>query len=497
MTSNSSTLARIAVRSTVWVSLGTYLNQIIGFVATLVMTRLLSREIFGFFALGLFWSTLLNLRPKTGLNYAAIQRPKTDGELLGTFYVLDLAAAAGSFVLSVIAAYVLLKIGYQHEVSAALIALMSAESIAALVSPLSMVLEKELQLSRLTLVSLGSALLAYIVAIALALSGAGIASLLAINTLVSILSLGGVVWVCRRRYPQAFTMRWRFDRDLARRLLRGGLPTGLSLSALTSIVTQYDNFLIGTFVGAGTLGLYDRAYRIAHWPNLLLTMIVARIGFLTFARVQDDLPRLTHAVRLSMWILLTLGIPMALVLYFGAPDIVEILYGARWSESASFLKYLTIYSLAWPFVNVGLWLSVAKAHGRATMMLTGAQAVAMIVISTPLTLWLGVGGTILGVMITMALAFGLSCYYVFRQVPLSLRETFGPSLTAGAIASVLLFCIGQTASWNSLAPAVRLFVVCMAGPGSFLLALFAMRRTEIIERAAYLRRALHSNQPTV
>lgn len=489
MASTNLPLARIAVRSTVWVTLGTYFNQIVAFAATLLITRILSPDIFGFFSLGIFWSTLLNLRPKSGLTYAAIQRPQTDGDLLGTYYVLDLAAALGSLALSFAAAFVLAQLGYAREVSIAVVALMGAESLSAIASPLAMVLEKELQLSRLALVALIAAIVAYAVALAMALSGAGLWSLLAINLIVAVLSLGGVYWVCRRRWPQAFTLRWRFDRKLAGELLRSGLPTGLSLTALSSIVTQFDNFLIGTFVSYATLGLYDRAYRIAHWPNLLLTTIVSRVGFLTFAKVQDDPPRLTHAVRLSLWVLSTLGAPIALVLFFGAPDVVGVLYSERWSGSVYFLRFLTIYSLVWPFVSVGLWLSIAKGHRRTTLLFTGAQAAALIVFATPLTLQFGVDGTIAGVMLTMLLAFGLSCRYIFRQVSLSFREAFGPPAIALLIAVAILFGLLQIPGWNGWLPLARLVVIGLAGPGAFMLTLFALRRSEMIERVRYFKRA--------
>jgi len=493
MASNTPSLARIAVRNTVWVSLGTYLNQIIGFMATLAMTRILSPEVFGFFAMGIFWSTLLNLRPKSGLNYAAIQQTKTAGDLLGTYYVLDAIAATGSLALSVIAAIVLSQLGYRQEVALAIVILMSADSFSALVSPLSMVLEKELQLSRLTLVSLLASSAAYVIAISLALAGGGIWSLLAINSVTTLISLGGVYWVCRRRWPQAFHFRWRFNSTLAKQLLRLGIPTGLSLTALSSIVTQLDNFLIGTFVGYATLGFYDRAYRIAHWPNILLTMVVTRIGFLTFAKVQNDLPRLTHAMRLSLWILTTLGMPITLVLFFGAPDIVRILYGPAWNESGFFLRFLTIYSFVWPFVSLGFWLSIALGHTRTTMLLTASQAVALIVIATPLTWQWGAMGTILGVGITMALGFTLSCYYMFRQVPLSIGATFGPPLLAMSVAASIVFALCQLPNWEHLPPLTHLFAIGLLGPGTFVVCLFALRRSEMMAYARYLRQAWHKS----
>ena len=479
-------LARIAVRTAVWTSLGTYLNIAIGFVSTLVMTRILSPEVFGFFSMAIFWSSLINLRTKSGLHYAAIRQVKTDGTLLGTFLALDLIGAGASLTLSALVAIVMFGLGYPWPVIVGLMVLMAADSVSVVVSPLNMVLEKEVQISRLTLVTISASIGAYIVAISLAILRKDIWSLLAVNAVNTIVWAGGVYWVCERRLPQALRWKWKFDKSLAMQLMKQGLPTGLSLMALGSIVTQFDNFLIGTFVGYTTLGFYDRAYRIANWSNLLLSMVVSRIGFLTFAKVRRDLPRLTHAVRLSLWLITTLGIPITLVLVFGAADIVQILYGPRWSDSAYYLSFLTIYSLVWPVVNLGFWLSVALGHSRTTLYLTGVQAAAIVLIATPLTLRWGVSGTIAGVGITMVLAFCLSIYYVFRQVPLSIRASFAAPLVAACMAAALLFGlqhIGGWADWLSLA---RLAAIGIAGPGAFIMVLFALHPAEMIERVQYL-----------
>ncbi len=490
-TNPTSTLARIAVRSTLWVSIGTYLNQTIGFVSVLIMTRLLTPEIFGYFSLGTFWNTLLNLRSKAALNYAAIRQPESDGQLMGTYLVLDAVAALGSLVLSIIVALILNQVGTAPEVVLVLIVLTVADGITVIVSPLSMVLEKELQVSRLTLMTLLAATAAYVIAIALALAGVGVWSLLAVNIVTNGLSLFGVYRVCRQRWPQAFQWHWQFDRALAKHLLRDGLPTGLSLTALGTIVTQFDNFLIGTFVGYATLGYYDRAYRIAHWPNLLLTIIVTRIGFLTFSKVQNDRPRLTHAVRLSFWILTTLGIPIGLLLLFGAPDIVQIIYGPKWSESAFFLRFLTVYSFLWPLANVGFWLSVAKGHRRTMVFITMAQAATLVILGTPLTLQWGSLGTIFAVIVTMILAFSLSSHYVFRQVDLSFLGTFGAPAVALGGATLVLALAMQFTGLNELRPLLRLITIGLLGPGVFWLILFLLHPAETIERVQYLRRVWH------
>jgi len=463
----------------------------------LVLTRLLSPETFGFFALANFWVGLLNLRNKAGLSYAAVRQSQTDGNLLGTYFALDVASAIGSTLIGAITALILYRGGYyKPEVVLALLVLLGAEQITSLVGPLSIALEKEMQLSRMMLVTLASSLMSYSAAIALALRGAGLWSLLLINPLAYTVGLGGTYWVCRRRLPHVLGLRWQFDKPLAMQLLHQGLVTGLSLATLGAIVSQFDNFLIGTFVSPTTLGFYDRAFRIASWPSLLLTTIIARVGFLTMSKVKDDPPRLTHTVRLSLWVLTTLGIPLVLAVLFAANEVVRVLYGQKWSESAFYLRFLIVSNMCGNFTTVAFWLSVALGHKRITALLTAIQAVALIVIATPLTLALGSIGTVIGVCMTMGIGLIFGCVYIFRQTTLTFSETFAPPLLAGTIAILALIALTGSSLLNGLTPLFRLLFIGTVDASVFLGSLFLMRRTEMLERIQYLRRTWQKTQGT-
>jgi O-antigen/teichoic acid export membrane protein len=198
-------------------------------------------------------------------------------------------------------------------------------------------------------------------------------------------------------------------------------------------------------------------------------------------------------VRLSFWVLTTLGIPIGLWLLFGAPDIVRILYGPQWGESAVFLRFLTIYSFLWPLVNVGFWLSVAKAHTRTMMVITMSQAAMLIVLGTPLTIQWGAIGTIVAVIATMILAFTLSSIYVFRQVDLSFIETYSAPFIALLCALFVLAFATQATALNTAGPFLRLAVIGVLGPGVFWLSLFLLRPKETVERVQYLRRVWRKN----
>jgi hypothetical protein len=111
--------------------------------------------------------------------------------------------------------------------------------------------------------------------------------------------------------------------------------------------------------------------------------------------------------------------------------------------------------------------------------------VAIVVLATPLTLKWGAMGTIAGVGLTMALAFSLSCVYVFRQVSLSFVATFLPASIAGLVAAGVLLASRQLAVWGQLAPLVRALATGIFGTGTFLLVLLALRPAEMIERLRY------------
>jgi O-antigen/teichoic acid export membrane protein len=486
MTSSSSTIGRLAVRNTVWLTLLSYAGQLFSFAATIVLTRRLGPQIFGLFAIGTFWSSIVGLRAKSGLNSAAIRQPTLDGELLGTVYALDLSLALGTLILSAFAAAGLLWLGYAPEVGLVVIVSTISGNLDALVAPLGLTLERELQLSRLTLLWFLATIVAYGAGMLLAFSGGGIWSLLVMNVVTSVAAVFAMYWLCKRRLPHIFRLTWRFSGPKARQLLKQGIPVGLSNQGTSVIVNQYDNFLIGTFVGVTTLGFYDRAYRTSQWPNNLLAAALQRVGFVTFSRVQNDLPRLTHAMRLCMWVLTTLGTPMALALIFGASDLIEWLYTPAWSQSAYFLRFLVLYSLLSPFIGLGTSLAFALGNLRTTVLIPAIQALTIVAVATPLTLWLGSTGTVLGVGATIAIGFVLSSRYIFRQLPLSVKSVFGRPLAAALLASLVTLLVFRLPGWSALPLLVRLSATTLSSAGLYIALLFVLAYSEMVERIRYL-----------
>jgi O-antigen/teichoic acid export membrane protein len=203
-------------------------------------------------------------------------------------------------------------------------------------------------------------------------------------------------------------------------------------------VTQVDNFMIARFVNHETLGFYTRAYSLSNWPNLILTLVIGRIGFVTFIRVIDDAPRLAHAVRLCVWALLVLGLPIMLMLVFGAPYLVRGLYGEAYIESVRYLRFLSVVNFAWPLINVGFWLAAASGLSSRNVRLALAQLAILVLLGAPLTLQYGVFGTMAAVTLALTAGLAICVRYTLARTGLHARELFvWPLLAAGGTALAL------------------------------------------------------------
>jgi O-antigen/teichoic acid export membrane protein len=485
-------LAFRVVRGGFWVAASSYFNIGFGFLANLVLTRLLAPEAFGTFALATFFFSLLNLRTKVVLGRAFAQRPQTTGELIGTHLALNVAAGLGSFALALIAAPLLLAFGYDHPVVWVMLALTAVGIGQSVTGTAWVLLDKELLFSRVSLVVIVAFPLSYVPAVALAVRGAGYWSLVAQNAAYGILLLVGLWWSCRRYLPQVWDMRWRFNRVVAKEFIRFGAVVGVGATAATFLL-QFDNFLVGSLVSVGTLGFYDRGYRIAQWPALLVGNAMTRTAFYTYAKLQDDEARLKKTVTMSFWLITVLALPLALAIFASAPDLVVLLYGERWQPSVLFVRLLVFYSLLRPMLNNAAMLLVAVGQPQRMATIRGVQAVALVVAATPLTLAYGAVGAAIGVGIAFVVGVILAYHYARQTVDLSLRDTFAVPGVAAILAMAAYVVLVQSVDLSLLSLGVRVLIQAGLVAAVFFAAMLAIQPRRLIERSAYVWRLLRAS----
>lgn len=403
-----------------------------GFAATIILTRMLPPEAFGRFTLAMFFAQLVRMQPKLGLGYGFAQDQEGADRATSTYVIMDTVAATSGLLLSLLIAPILLALGYAQGVAMVSVLLAGAAMTEGMAGIGSTLLEKQLHFRPASLIQTLAFPISYLPAFWLAAHQGGVWSLIAQNITFNLLTLIGVWWAVFRRWPHLRQMSWQLDRALVRRYLRFGLPVGVSLLA-GMLMNQLDNFFVGTFVGETALGFYDRGYRTAQWPTLLLNSLIARTAFYTYARLQADRVRLEKAVTMMLWVVTMLALPLALVLFIVAPDFISIAYTDRWLPSTLFLRILVLVSVARPFWENAGTLFVALGKPNLTMKFTVIQAAVLTMAGVPLTLAWGAVGTCVAV--GLAALTGLVLIYRTMNAEISLR--LWPVLGVPAMAGIL------------------------------------------------------------
>ncbi len=535
------TIAQRAVRGTAFVLVSSYTNMAIGIVYGILIARLLEPEHFGVFALAMFFFTLFDVRGKLGLEYAFVHRQPTTDELFATHFALQVAASIVTLALTTLAAIIIAQLNYPAATAPLMIALAGALIIESVGISARAALEKELAFARSTVVVTSALFISYVAALLLARAGFAYWALfgqVAVNALVGAI---GFWWAYRRMTrarskslrlereistaerdssshvtaqphlslravfakqspilltedhsaeiasSQKTLLAMTLDRNLARWMLRYGAVMSLGAIA-TVLLLQFDNFLVGTFVGATALGFYALAYKVAQWPTGLVTHIVSRVSMPTYAKLQDDAARLGKAFEMSLWIILTVALPLALALFVAAPDFLLLLYGEKWLPSAILLRFLVGYAVLRPLLDDtgALFTAIGKPERITTVLVV--QAITLIVVGTALTLVFAAIGTAIAVGVAFVVGIALTYRFVARTLPIDLVRVFAPSFVA-AVASIALYWVCARAfDWNVLPLIGR-----VAFKGALVVAfygvlLIAIERDAFFARIAYIAR---------
>lgn len=428
-------LAYRAVRSGLWIVGSSYWSIAFGFVANIFLTRLLLPANYGDFALAVFFFSLLQLRGKLGLQHAFTQHATVDGESVGTYFTLEVLLGAGGLLLMLVAAPILLALGYAGWVVAMAVILAAIAFLDSFGSVFSAVLGLQLRAKPGSVIGSIAMPFSYLAAFVLALTGHGNLSLIGQSVSFAALALTGTWLFIVRALRPLFRLHWRFSPALARQLFSFGLVAGVGF-ALYGLTTQVDNFLVGTIAGVDALGYYDRAYRTAQWPYLVLASLTGGAAIYTYARLQGDAERLRKSVTMVAWVSASLAAPVALVLFVTAPDFIHLVYGDRWLPAAPLLRVLVLVAILRPLVENANSLMAATGQPRRIAILAAAQLAVLMILGTGLTVLYGAMGMAAAVAVSFVVAILIVHRNLMQTVQIGVLDVFGVPLLAALLTVV-------------------------------------------------------------
>jgi len=352
-------LGTLAERALKWSALTTAARFALQFVAQVALARLLGPGNFGVYGIGMAVLTFVGFLSGASFSYSLMLQQQLTDEDVRFSFTWQMAAGVLAAAAMYAAAAPLAGFFGDERVEGMVQLLSLASLLTAAAAPATYLLQRDLNFRVLGLIQLASYAAGYlIVGVAMALAGFGAWALGAACVVQAAVTLAAT-YAAR---PHPLRPLWRHA--------GGGeaLVTGRTVF-FTNIVNwllgNLDRVIIGRVLNAHAVGLYTMAYNLASVPNALLLGAFQPAFLAAGAKLQDDRARLAQGWRLGVACTLVLGTPAAVVLALLSHDIVGLLYGQAWMESAWVLGLMFLCLPAWASWGLStpvLWNTGRKQH---------------------------------------------------------------------------------------------------------------------------------------
>jgi O-antigen/teichoic acid export membrane protein len=465
----------------------TAITLVLGFVRSVLLARLLVPEDFGVMALAIFFLRLVGRVHAFDFDAAFTHRHIDCDEVVSTHFVLRLVMGVVLASIAVIAAPFLQRAYPGHpRLGQVLTVLAVLEVIKWVNSTPQVLLSKELRFKRLALLDVSGSTMALVVAVPMALSGAGVWSLVgeqASGVLVRVIGL----WGFRRPWNVSLRVDW----GLVKWYFSFGIAGFLS-SNLNFLLDRFDDFWTGTALGSTALGLYSKAYEFAHYPRRVVADPVAAVFFPAFAGLQHDRERLSKAYFRVCSLVIRAGFLFAGVLVLVTPEFIHLFLGDKWLPMAFTFQLMLIYTLFDPLLVISSRLTTAVGEPRALTKVKFTQLLFFVPAVITLARFFGINGVavaadlmlVLGIVIILArvrryvdfslwrmmgypalgLALALSAALLV-QAQLHISGAVSSLLSKAIVATVVYGAVLLTFEWEQLLNAVQLVSSLLMGRG--------------------------------
>ena len=346
----------------IWDFAGRLANFGVTFVVGIALTRILSPSEFGAYAIVLSVISLSSIFVDLGFRSAVIQAPNPTDQQLSTIFYINLLLGLGLIgFFSIVAG----GIERFYEVEGLRLYIIGASllfGINALALVPGALLQKELELKKLSVINTTAAVVSGVVAIYLALIGYKVWALIAQQLVSASVIFLGV----------AITIRWRPHLQFALSSIRQLWAFGsrLFVSGLAdTIFSRLDVFVIGKMFPIQTLGFYNRAQSLDSFVKNFAASSTTSVAFPVIAKMAGDLPSVRTFYSRCLNIISFLAFLLIGVLFLTCFDIVTILFTERWETVGYYFRIMALTGFVYPLSALMVTLLAARGNSGAFLKL--------------------------------------------------------------------------------------------------------------------------------
>lgn len=410
--------------------------QIVTFIVSVFLARILSPEDYGKIALITVFTVILQVFVDSGLGTALIQKKDADDLDFSSVFYFNLVICILLYLGMFIAAPLIAK--FYNDIS--LTPVIRVISITILISGVKGIqqsyVSRNMLFKRFFYATIGGTIFSAFFGISLAYLGCGIWALVAqqlSNTIIDTL----ILWI---------TVKWRPKRMFSWTRLKGLLSFGWKLLASTLLDTVYTNIrslVIGKMYSSSDLAFYNQGEK---FPSVIVNNINASISSVllpTLANEQDNCERVKNMTRRAIKTSTYIMAPLMMGLLFCAEPLTRLILTEKWLPCVPFLQIFCITYMFYPIHTANL--NAIQAMGRSDLFLKleiAKKVVGIILLIS--TMWFGVMAMAYSLLISALTSMLINSWpnkellnYSFKEQMLDIFPSIIIAFVMGLVVSII------------------------------------------------------------
>jgi teichuronic acid exporter len=470
---NTSTLKHKAFSGYLWTLFDKLGSQLIGFIITIILARLLSPKEFGLVAMATVFFSISRIFIDGGLRDSLIQKKDAGNHDYNSVFIFNLFMGVAIYTIIFFTAPLIAA--FYNEPELTLIVRILGCNL--LIFPFSVVqvalITKALRFKALVKLRIPATILAGLVGLTLAWYGLGVYALVAQIALETIF-FNIFLWYFSTWRPSlqfnktTFLFHWRH---------------GLRLMLVDLMTTLYRNIfslVIGKYFSAAQLGFYNRAdtFKVFTYNNTV--GVIQTVSYPILVQAQDDNTTLKKFYRKIFQATYTILFPVLGFLILFAEPLIEFLLTKKWLASAPILMVLTLGTLLSPFNSINL--NVLKVKRRTDLLLKAEtwNKLTLITIAV-LAVNLGFDYLIYSTIPAALLSVFINSYFTNKVFHYPTKEQLQDlfPLLVSFVGSMTLTFYARLLWVGDLLPLYQLIIGGIILNGSYILIIFVIKRSLI------------------
>lgn len=321
--------------------------QIVTFIVSIILARLLSPKDYGTIALVTVFLAIMQVFVDSGLGSALIQKKNADDLDFSSVFIFNFIVCIILYILMFFAAPLIAKFYDDKN----LVAIIRVISITILISGVKGIqqayVSRNMLFKKFFFSTIGGTVFSAFLGIFMAYKGFGVWAIVAqqlSNTAIDTL----ILWI---------TVEWRPKFIFSWKRLKSLLSFGWKLLISALLDTTYNNLrnlIIGKLYSPADLAFYNQGDK---FPKVIITNINASIDSVllpTMSREQDNKDKVKSMTRRAIKTSTYLMAPMMMGLAFCSDNIVRLVLTEKWIECVPYLRIFCITYMFWPLHTANL-----------------------------------------------------------------------------------------------------------------------------------------------